>query len=186
MVYTRKHMLDIPEDYVVHPQRMIPFDDGNDSELRDMFSKAVLFCPTMQTQQGYLPEEVYDRLVKYYTDAGYQCYTNYNGFDYERMLNNTTPLASSLQEFSVIAPYFKQVIAVRSGACDLLAQTEANLSVLYHPSDTLNAKNVCATPSEIGQMTMFGLVNRKRMSEYVYLPGKEEEFIQAIVSQLGE
>lgn len=180
----RRHMLGIPEDYELNPQRMIPFDDGNDEELKEMFSDAVLFCPTMQTQQGYLPDELFEDMVKKYTDAGYKCYTNYNGFEYERMIKNTTPLASSLTEFSVIAPYFKQVIAVRSGACDLLAQTGANLSVIYHPNDVMHPRNICASPEEIGQMTILDLVNRNHLAEYVYLDGKNKELTEAVFSQL--
>ena len=184
MMEMRRHMLGIPENYALNPQRMILFDDGNDTELKELFSNAILFCPTMQTQQGFIPDDVFDKLVKHYTDAGYKCYTNYNGFEYERMLKDTTPLASSLREFSVIAPYFKQVIAVRSGACDLLAQTDANLSVIYHSNDVGKANNVLASPEEIGQMTMFGLTQRDHLAEYVYVEGRENEFYDAVFAQL--
>ncbi len=184
MVSTRKRMLGIPDDYQVSPRRMLLFDDGNNEELKEMFSNAVLFCPTMQTQQGYLPDALFETLAKKYSDIGYKCYTNYNGFSYERMIADTTPLASSLSEFSVIAPYFKQVIAVRSGACDLLAQTDANLSVIYHSNDVWNASNVLASPEEIGQMTMFGLTKRDHLAEYVYIEGRENEFYDAVFAQL--
>ena len=184
MQLTRKRMLGIPDDYQVSPRRMLLFDDGNNEELKEMFSNAVLFCPTMQTQQGYLPDALFETLAKKYADTGYKCYTNYNGFSYERMIADTTPLASSLSEFSIIAPYFKQVIAVRSGACDLLAQTDANLSVIYHSNDVGNASNVLASPEEIGQMTMFGLTKRDHLAEYVYIEGRENEFYDAVFAQL--
>lgn len=186
MTISRKAILGIPLDYEVHPQRMNTFDDGNSEELIELFSNAVLFCPTMQTQQGYIRDDFFEKLVKKYSDAGYDCYTNYNSFPYERMINGTKPLASSLQEFSVIAPYFKQVIAVRSGAADLLAQTEANLSVIYHHIDTDNSVDIYATPEEIGMMTVFALVNRNNMSEYVYFEDKEDELIEAVYSQIKE
>lgn len=184
MISTRKHMLGIPDEYEARPNRMLLFDDGKDEDLKQMFSNAILFCPTMQTQEGYLPDELFETLAKRYTDADYKCYTNYNGFDYERMIAETTPLASSLSEFSVIAPYFKQVIAVRSGACDLLAQTDANLSVIYHSRDVGNANHIVASPDEIGRMTIFGLIQREHVAEYVYVEGREKEFYDAVFAQL--
>ncbi|MCR4797561.1 MAG: hypothetical protein K5853_03835 [Lachnospiraceae bacterium] len=183
MADSRKKILDIDMSYSVAPRRMRLFDDGADAELTQMFSNAIFFLPTMQTQEGYIPDEIFDALVEAYTKKGYTCYTNYNDFPYERMIKNTTPLASSLKELSVIAPYFKQVISVRSGACDLIAQTDANLSVLYHPTDVADASDVRATPEQIGWMSIFGLVKRERMAEYVYAAEREEEFIDALMEQ---
>lgn len=186
MTYSRKKILDIAEEYNTTPSRMLLFDDGSDEELKKMFSESIFFLPAMQTQEGYLPDELFELLVDRYKEAGYQCYTNYNDFPYERLIRGTQPLSSSLQELSVIAPYFKQIIAVRSGAVDLLAQTDANLSVIYHQVDAKDATEICATPEAIGNMTVRKLVDRDGIKEYVYTPQKEEELIEAIFSQIGE
>ena len=186
MESTRKAMLGIPEEYKASPRNMLTFDDGNNTELKEMFSRAVLFCPTMQTQRGYIPDKVFLKLINKYVESGYICYTNYNSFEYERMIPNTIPLASSLKEFSVIAPYFKQVIAVRSGACDLLAQTDTNLSVIYHKLDAPGTTRVCALQEEVGQLSVFTLRNRERMREYVYDDETEDELVNAVFAQLEE
>ena len=109
--------LDLPGD--AKPERMIPFDDGNNEELKEMFGQSVLLFPNAQSNYGRLSPNILEIIAKYYLEHGYEVYTNYNGFSYETIVPDTKPLSSSIKELATIAPYFSQVISARSGAVDI-------------------------------------------------------------------
>ena len=183
MKESRRHILGIPNDHMITLKRMNCLDSGKDKDLHELFCSAVFFIPSMQTQAGVIPDSIYSSLVDRYQRSGYECYTNYNNLGYERMIEGTKPLTCTLKELAVIAPYFAQVISVRSGAADLVAQTEANLSVLYHNIDTKDKEAVIASPAEVGSQTVHDLVCREGIKEYIYVEGREEELAEAVFEQ---
>lgn len=176
--------LDLPGD--AKPERMIPFDDGNNEELKEMFGQSVLLFPNAQSNYGRLSPNILEIIAKYYLEHGYEVYTNYNGFSYETIVPDTKPLSSSIKELATIAPYFSQVISARSGAVDLLAQCGANLSVLYDGGSVEIAPT--ASKSVLGRnevllSNILDLVDRKGIVNYRVVAGEEEELLQTLMFQ---
>ncbi len=163
------------------PSKMLPLDEGDDSELKQLFEKSILFMPSAWSVHP-IPMSFWKSLAKSYADAGFTIYTNYNGLDYERMIEGTKPLSSSIMELARIAPYFAQVISLRSGACDLLAETPANLSVLY--SYELPNKGIALAPGDVTWDSIHELMTRKELNYFQYLPGYEQELNDALLKQV--
>lgn len=179
MLDMRKEMLGLTGD--VHCSRILQIGEGDNAELAELFNKAVLLMPVSQSLET-LPMSFWEMLAKEYTGRGYDVYTNYNGFDYEIMIEGTKPLTSTPLELTEIGPYFAQVVAMRSGACDLLAGTDSNLAIVY---DTrFPDKEVELTRKELPMENIFDLVDRERIYNYQYLDGREVELAEAIIRKI--
>lgn len=175
MVESRRCWLGINEEYT--PSRMLPSDTEDAPELLELFGKSVLLMPTAQSVQS-IPKAFWKSLAEKYTDEGYTVYTNYNGFEYEYVVEGTKPLSSTIMELARISPYFAQIIALRSGACDLLAETESNLSTLY--CYEMPDRGIVLNPGDIKWDSLHLLTGRKEMYYYQYLPGESDELISVL------
>ncbi len=170
--------LGISEDAV--PSRMNPMDDEDD-ELIELFGRAVLLIPIAQSIKC-LPNDFWRKLANKYTNEGYVVYTNYNGLEYEELIEGTMPLSSSLTELAQIAPYFSRIISLRNGTGDLIAETTAKLSIIYHAE--LPEKGVILEPNDVKWDSISELNGRAEIHYYQYLPDKEDELITALVGEI--
>ncbi|MCR5603812.1 MAG: hypothetical protein K6G27_08940 [Lachnospiraceae bacterium] len=175
MADTRLRWLGVNGNYM--PSKMLQLEDDQDTELSDMFGKAILLLPTAQSMQS-IPKAFWKSLVERYLDEGYTVYTNYNGFKYEYVVEGTKPLSSTIMELARISPYFAQIIALRSGACDLLAETESNLSTLY--CYEMPERGIVLNPGDVKWDSIHLLTDRKEMYYYQYLPGESDELISVL------
>lgn len=179
MLETRKHMLGLNGDITL--SRMLPLDDGNNQELKALFGNAVLLMPVSQSMEG-IPTSLWEQIAKTYISLGYNVYTNYNNFDYEILIDKTQPLASTIMELAEIGPYFAQVIGLRSGACDLLAETDTNLAILYGTRS--QERKVELSRNELGIENIFDLIDRQEIYNYQYIEGMNDELVKALVSRV--
>ena len=165
----------------IPPSRMNPIDDPDFKKHSDLFHNAVLFIPAAQST-ALIPNKFWNLLNQKYQHLGIKTFTNYNGLEYEQMIPGTLPISTSISDLARIAPYFRQVIALRSGACDLIAQTTANLSILYN-QEILNGA-VVLEPNDIKWDSIHKLVNRENLHSYQYLPNLENKLIDNLIKQL--
>ena len=175
----QKRMLNLTGD-VTH-SKMRPLDDGNNKELVKSFKNSILLLPTAQTL-NMIPISFWEKLASRYTSKGYRVFTNYNGFEYEIMIKNTTPLSSSIVELAINAPYFTQVISMRSGACELLSQTKTNLIILYNR--LVDKDDIILEKDELGKDSIFDLIDSDLIKNYQYVENMQEILINTLLEQL--
>lgn len=122
-----KRILDIPE----HSETcniMIP--EGISSENADEYADAVLIAPAAFTNKG-IPDSFWEKLSAAIIQRGLKVYCNSGGLYYDKVIEGTTELVLSTRELIVNASLFKHVVAVRSGFTDLVAKTNARMTVLH-------------------------------------------------------
>ncbi len=176
----RKLFLGIEESDIL-PSKMKKLDDGEDADLKALFNKAVLLIPAAQSEARV--NDVFWRvLAEVYKKMGYDVFTNYNGFSYEQKIEGTKHISSTILELAQMGPYFAQVIALRSGACDLLALTDSNLSVIYNQG--LTDAGVLLKKNDISWDSLYDLAGTGKLCTYQYLRDRDEELITALVRQL--
>ncbi len=96
----------------------------------EKFKNAVLIAPAAFTNIGIL-NTFWEKLVAEIRKMGYDIYCNSGGLDYDKIIEGTIPLETTTKELIINAPLFKHVVGVRSGFTDLVANTEAHMSVLH-------------------------------------------------------
>ena len=85
-----------------------------------------------------LPESFWEELVRRLKREGYFVYTNIGG-EKEKAIWGTTPMSESLLDTARFCEMCGAVISLRSGLCDLLGFTQANLIVI-NTSEALSAR----------------------------------------------
>ncbi len=165
------------------PSGIAAIDNGDDVELKKAFNKAVLLIPSAQSEIS-ITDVFWQILADCYKKMGYEVYTNYNGLHYEQKVEGTKHISSSIKELAVMAPYFTQVIALRSGACDLLALTDTNLSVIYNSE--LPDRDVVLKRGDVKWDSIDEITEGDRLFFYQYLQGKDEELIKALIKQSSD
>ena len=93
-------------------------------------SREVILFPYAKSEK-MLPEEFWSILAERLNERGLCVYSNYNGMVGEYIIPGTKPLASDFDQLIEYCYLFRAFISIRSGICDLIAQTDAPLHVLY-------------------------------------------------------
>ena len=135
-----------------------PIDDERAKVIKD----SILLVPKAFST-GMLQADFWRAMAERMQSLGYKVFTNDDG--HTEAIPKTELFRASIEEIASYAKYFKAILAVRTGLCDLLAMTEANLHVIY-----LNQ----------GGMDFFSLqmlVNNPKVREYVYAPAIQEQIL---------
>jgi hypothetical protein len=90
--------------------------------------KSVIFSPYAKSVTAINPE-LWKDAVKFYSSAGYKCYTNVVGD--EDALEGTEPISPSLLELRSVVERAGTFIGIRSGLCDVLREAKAKKIALY-------------------------------------------------------
>ncbi|MCR5546731.1 MAG: hypothetical protein K6F30_09695 [Lachnospiraceae bacterium] len=179
------YWLDLPNGSKA--SRMMEIVPEDKEELKNMFQKSILLFPNAQSSFGNISDGVFEMIASFYKEKGYEVYTNYNGFEYESVVPGTEALSSTMIELASMAPYFAQVIGVRSGAMDLLAHTNTNLSIIYDAASQ-EVRSTHKTPrlyqNEVLLSDVLDLVNRDEMVNYQFSHDSKDEFLRALFSQV--
>lgn len=163
------------------PKRMnLPRTDYS-PELSEKYSHAVLLMPgaySIATQ--CVPESFWVRLAKALSDAGIKVYTNYNGLDCEFIIDGTLPLTTGFKELVELSRYFLGFVGLRSGICDLIAETDAKLISIYPE------KNEFIGFDELLEMSLLSELGRDKNIWNIMYSGQEEgKIIDEILDHLG-
>lgn len=90
--------------------------------------KSVILSPYAKSVTA-LPEALWDKIVGFYTDMGYECYTNVVGD--EKPLHNTKSISPKISEIKSLVEYAGTFVGIRSGLCDVLRTAKAHKIALY-------------------------------------------------------
>jgi hypothetical protein len=99
------------------------------------------------------------------------------------MIEGTQPLATSLDELVDLSRYLKGFVGIRSGICDLVAETNSKLVCIY-PQMTPETGMVVA-PETLFKANLYYLGREEGIWNYQYGPDVEEELLDIIVSKLS-
>ncbi len=166
-----------------HTERMIDLKEGSEvtsmkipfiqdlSEWKNMFKNAVMLLPAA-ISVGTVPEDFWVKLTLLLQEKGYDVYTNYNNLDYEFVVPGTDSIGMDLVELAALGKCFKAFIGLRSGACDLLAQADAKLFVLYKDESDL---------------TLYDMKdhNKDNVYDYIWSVEREQLIIEEILRHIG-
>ena len=90
--------------------------------------KAVILSPYAKSVTA-LPERIWQDIVQYYKDKGYQCFTNAVGN--EQVLEGTLRISPAICELQSVVEYAGTFIGIRSGLCDVLKYAQCKKTVFY-------------------------------------------------------
>lgn len=90
--------------------------------------KAVILSPYAKSVTA-LPIEVWQQIVRYYLDKGFQCFTNVAGN--EQALPETEPVSPKINEIQSVVEWAGTFIGIRSGLCDILKNAGCRKIALY-------------------------------------------------------
>lgn len=114
-------------------------EDGREEERKQKYSKAVLLSTGAYSVES-LPMTFWEKLAKAIRERGYEVYVNDGGQDCDRMIPGVKVLSTSIPELIRISSYLAYFVGLRSGLCDVLAQTPVRMTVLFssaHDRDVL-------------------------------------------------
>ena len=167
----------------VRPERMHCIFADYSEEKRNLYGNGVLLMPGAYSYKtNQIPIEFWVKVAKRISDLGYDVFSNYNNKDCEILIEGTKPLSTSFEEIVDMSRYLKGFIGLRSGICDLIAETDAKLICIYP----------CLTP-ETGMFVSEDTLSEARLSDlgrddgiwnYQYLAEIEEELIDEMVQKL--
>ncbi len=90
--------------------------------------RAIIFSPYAKSVTAIDPM-VWTDAVKYFTAAGYKCYTNVVGN--EKPIRGTEAISPSLMEMRSVVERAGTFIGIRSGLCDILREARAKKTAIY-------------------------------------------------------
>ncbi len=175
---TRKTILDLPSDC----KKSYPIEPQCDEETKNKYSNAVLLLPTAQTQQGVIEDSFWNKIVYELTDLGYDVYCNYNNLPYEKLIEDTIPLATGLTELYNLAPAFKRFIGFRSGILDMLSLAGARITVI-HP-DIPGMDEMELTKESPVLDNLIQLRELEGLQSYQYKKQWENDLVAKIIERL--
>ncbi len=149
------------------------------------FGNGVLLMPGAYSYKtNQVPVEFWIKMAKKLTDSGFEVFSNYNNMDCEILSEGTQPLSTTFEELVDLSRYFKGFIGLRSGICDLVAETNAKLISIY---PYLTPDTGMEVPQETLRMAnLFDLGREEGIWNYQYRPESEEELLDIIVKKLSE
>lgn len=181
MLSGSRRYLDLTEDAMPVRMKLPVYEES--AELRDMFGNAVLLMPgAISWNTGSVPASFWEKLAKTFQDKGIQVYTNYNNLEHEFVVEGTEPLSSTFSELMILTNYFKGFIGLRSGICDLVAESDAPLVCIY-PRTTMET-GLTVTAETLLLDDVCGLGRTENIWNYQYNPPQEEELIRRILDHL--
>ena len=109
-------------------------------------------------------------------------YCNSGGLSYDKLIQGSKECIMTTKELILNAPLFKHVVAVRSGFTDLVAKTQAKMSVLH-----LNKSGVSDIRVEYGTRSddVRDLGRMDGIFPVVYMPDREEDVIGIIMEDIS-
>lgn len=139
-------------------------------EWKEMFKNSVMLLPAAISVVT-VPIEFWVRLTECLQERGYSVYTNYNNLSCEFVVPGTDSIGMDLVELAALGQCFKGFVSLRSGACDLLAQADAPLFVLY---------------KEESDKSLYDMKDHRKDSvrDYIWSDEQEEEIIKDILVNL--
>ncbi len=121
--------MDLPFDS--KPEKFDPDrSDPGVLSMGEFYRNAVLLVPTAYSVD-MIEKGFWEKLAEFLKGLGFDVYTNYNGRKDEYIIKGTHPLQTGLKEIAVLGQFFKAIVGIRCGLCNLLAETPANLIVIY-------------------------------------------------------
>lgn len=89
---------------------------------------AVILSPYAKSVES-LSDVIWTQVVAYYTDRGYQCFTNVVGE--EKPLPGTDAISPGISEMKSVVEWAGTFIGIRSGICDVIRGAKARKVALY-------------------------------------------------------
>lgn len=89
---------------------------------------AVVFSPYAKSVTA-LDERIWNEIVEYYREKGFQCFTNVAGD--EKALPGTEPISPAINEIQSVVERAGIFIGIRSGICDVLREAACRKVALY-------------------------------------------------------
>ncbi|MBR5969139.1 MAG: hypothetical protein IK016_02200 [Lachnospiraceae bacterium] len=177
MLEITRAALGLTENAVVErmtvPQK--PFSEA----LQERYRNAVMLVPGANSLKQ-IPASFWNTLSRSLREKGIRLYSNYNGLDCEHVVEGTEPLASSFSELVELCRYFRAFVCMRSGICDLIAGTDANLICLW-PTHERNG-DLSVHPAQQNHADLSVLGRTKGIWNYQFQPDMETELISQIIS----
>lgn len=171
-------ILDLPKNAMTSDIQ-IPVETGlpNCSE---KYRNAVLIAPAAFTNKG-IPESFWEKLVGKLAEMDLKVYCNSGGLSYDKNIEGTEALLMNTKELIVNAPCFKHVFAVRSGFTDLVAKTDARLSVL-HLGDVPEGSLAVEYGTRGDDVRDLG--RKDGIFPFVYVKDREDELIDLMLNDI--
>lgn len=90
--------------------------------------KSVIISPYAKSVTA-INVNVWKQIVEYFSNMGYQCFTNVAGD--EQPLENTTSISPKISEMNSVIERAGHFVGIRSGMCDVLLEAKADKTALY-------------------------------------------------------
>ena len=186
--YTHASMLQNTFEYLeiddtCKPERArLPFFPFSEKH-QELYGNAVLLMPgALSIEVNSVPLRFWVALSKKLQDVGLTVYTNYNGKEGELLIEGTIPLSTSFMELIELGRYFRGFIGLRSGICDLIAETDAKL-VCYYPESNPET-GIEVPPDALDYSCLYDLGREVNMWNYQYLPGQEGALLKETILRI--
>ena len=167
----------------VKPERMRLIFSEYSEEKAGKYGGGVLLMPGANTYKtNQVPVAFWEKVAKKLYDSGFDVFTNFNNKDCDIVIEGTKPLSSSFEELVDLTRYFKGFVGLRSGICDLVAETNAKLICIY-PNVTPET-GIEVSPDTLFKENLYVLGREEAIWNYQYTPEVEEELLNIIVRNL--
>uniref|UniRef100_UPI0040575EBF hypothetical protein n=1 Tax=Agathobacter sp. TaxID=2021311 RepID=UPI0040575EBF len=112
---------------MTEPYKPIAFQEyGRLHDIKE--GQAVILSPYAKSVAS-IKGAIWKEIVEYYTEKGYQCFTNVIGA--EKPLSDTMPISPCINEMKSVAERAGIFIGIRSGLCDVLKEADCRKIALY-------------------------------------------------------
>lgn len=115
----------LPKD--MKPYAPIAFNDYDKLEMIQA-GKAVIFSPYAKSVTSF-PVSFWNKVVSFYVDRGYQCFTNVAGD--EKPLAGTIAISPRISEMKSVVERAGTYVGIRSGLCDVIRDVNARKIAFY-------------------------------------------------------
>ncbi len=165
------------------PERMTCYYEKWNKEKAEDFGNAVLIMPGAYSYSpDQIPAKFWTDLIDELKHNNFKVYLNYNSRDCEVLIDGAEPLSTSFSELVELSRYFVGFVGLRSGICDLIAETNAKLIAIY---PMVNPETGLMVDEEIlKEARLYDLGRTRNIWNYQYLRGMEKELIEEVVSDL--
>ncbi len=155
--------------------------DGKEEEREKKYHRTVLISTGAYSVQP-LPMGFWEKLVKVIRSKGYEIYVNDGGEDCDKMIDGVQSLSVTVPELVRIAPHLALFVGIRSGLCDVLAQTSVEMKVLF--TGVHNRGTLDVTEQDMWTHNVYEMDRRESIKAFQYVAELEDLLIYKICEDL--
>lgn len=147
--------------------------------LRDRYKNAVFLAPGAYSEEA-VPVSFWEELTARFLQMGMEVYYNYNQQSCDMTIKRAKPLSTSIVGLAQLGGLFRLFVGLRSGICDLMAQTPQKMVVLFTLGKDKTTIEI--EEGEMGHHDAWGM-RKNGISCYQYLETHTSLLIDRIIGE---